>query len=188
MHPHVSGTEHVGFLKARRSWEPGTQNSDIHVRTWNLVHGDSQIRQNLNLRVRTWNPVQPLNFPFSPFCGRRLLLTSVGRNYHSYRWPYDCTFYFQVVIIFVLNLVQIDLIHFEHTKCISSTSIKTNTYPLHLRSIHTISCKIGHVIQIVPDLFVLIQFVLSQFEWKLIEKSLSSFSFWLTLFYYTSLS
>jgi hypothetical protein len=51
---------------------------------------------------------------------------------------------------FVLVLVQIDLIHFEHTKCISSTSIKTNTNPLHLRSIHTISCKIGHVIQILP--------------------------------------
>ncbi len=30
---------------------------------------------------------------------------------------------------FVLVLVQIDLIHFEHTKCISSTSIKTNTNP-----------------------------------------------------------
>ncbi len=28
---------------------------------------------------------------------------------------------------FVLVLVQIDLIHFEHIKCISSTSIKTNT-------------------------------------------------------------
>ncbi len=52
---------------------------------------------------------------------------------------------------FVLVLVQIDLIHFEHTKCISSTNIKTNTYSLHLRSIHTISCKIEHVIQIVPD-------------------------------------
>ncbi len=54
-------------------------------------------------------------------------------------------------VAFVLALVQIDLIHFEHTKCISSTNIKTNTYPLHLRSIHTISCKIGHVIQIIPD-------------------------------------
>ncbi len=51
---------------------------------------------------------------------------------------------------FVLVLVQIDLIHFEHTKCISSTSFKPNTNPLKLRSIHTISCKIGHVIQIVP--------------------------------------
>jgi hypothetical protein len=51
---------------------------------------------------------------------------------------------------FVLVLVQIDLIHREHTKCISSTSIKTNTNLLHLRSIHTILCKIGHVIQIVP--------------------------------------
>ncbi len=149
MHPHVSGIERVGFLKARRSWEPGSQNSDIRVRTYNPVHGDSQIKQNLNLRVRTWNPVQPLNFPFSAFCRRRLLWTSVGRNYHSYQWPYDCTFFFQVIIIFVLVLVQIDLIHFEHTKCISSTLIKTNTYPLHLRSIHTILCKIGHVIQIV---------------------------------------
>ncbi len=51
---------------------------------------------------------------------------------------------------FVLVLVQIDLIYFEHTKCISSTSFKTNTNPLHLRSIHTISCKIGHLIQIIP--------------------------------------
>ncbi len=46
-------------------------------------------------------------------------------------------------------------------------------FPLHLRSIHTISCKIRHVIQIVPDSFVLIQFVLGQSEQKLIEKSLS---------------
>ncbi len=126
-----------------------------------------------SLRVGWRNPVQPLNFPFSAFCGKRLLWTSIGRNYHSYQWPYDCTFFFQVVIIFVLVLVQIDLIHFKHTKCISSTLIRTNTYPLHLRSIHTISCKIGHVIQIVPDYFVLIQFVLGQFEWKVIEKSLS---------------
>ncbi len=51
---------------------------------------------------------------------------------------------------FVLVLVQIDPIHFEHKKCISSTSFKTNTNPLHIRSTHTISCKIGHVIQIVP--------------------------------------
>jgi hypothetical protein len=34
----------------------------------------------------------------------------------------------------VLVLAQIDLIHFEHTKCISSTSLKTNTNPLHLKS------------------------------------------------------
>ncbi len=51
---------------------------------------------------------------------------------------------------FVLVLAQIDLIHFEHIKCISSTSIKTNTNPSQLMSIHTISCTIGHVIQIVP--------------------------------------
>ncbi len=31
---------------------------------------------------------------------------------------------------FVLVLVQIDLIHFEHKICISSTWIKTNTNPL----------------------------------------------------------
>jgi hypothetical protein len=34
---------------------------------------------------------------------------------------------------FILVLVQIDLIHFDHTKCISSTSFKTNTNPFHLR-------------------------------------------------------
>jgi hypothetical protein len=32
---------------------------------------------------------------------------------------------------FVLALVQIDLIHFEHTKSISSTLFKTNTNLLH---------------------------------------------------------
>ncbi len=40
---------------------------------------------------------------------------------------------------FVLVLVQIHLIHFEHSICISSTSIKTNTNPLvqlQLKLIH----------------------------------------------------
>jgi hypothetical protein len=32
---------------------------------------------------------------------------------------------------FVLVLIQIDLIHVEHTKCISSTSIKTNRNLFH---------------------------------------------------------
>ena len=50
---------------------------------------------------------------------------------------------------FVLVLVQIDLIYFEHSNCISSTSTKTNTNSLHSRSIHLISLIIGHVIQIV---------------------------------------
>ncbi len=60
------------------------------------------------------------------------------------------------VMNFVLVLVQIDLIHFEHSICISSNWIKTNTNPLvqlQLKLIHkvdTISCKIGHVIQIIP--------------------------------------
>ncbi len=50
---------------------------------------------------------------------------------------------------FVLVLVQIDLIPFEHSICISSIWIKTNTNPLHSMLIHTISRKIGDVIQIV---------------------------------------
>ncbi len=40
---------------------------------------------------------------------------------------------------FVLVLVQIDVIHFEHSICISSTSIKTNTnrlVQLQLKLIH----------------------------------------------------
>jgi hypothetical protein len=52
---------------------------------------------------------------------------------------------------FVLVLVQIDLIHIEHSNCISSTWTKTNTNLLHSRSIHSISRKIGHVIQIVVN-------------------------------------
>ncbi len=55
---------------------------------------------------------------------------------------------------FILVLVQIDLIHIEHSICISSTWTKTNTNSLHSRSIHSISPKIGHVIQIVVDQFV----------------------------------
>ncbi len=89
-------------------------------------------------------------FPFPPFaegiyCERPLDIIIIPTDGHT------TVHFFQVVIIFVLVLVQIDLIHFEHTKYISSISIKTNTYPLHLRLIHTISCKIGQVIQIVPD-------------------------------------
>ncbi len=55
---------------------------------------------------------------------------------------------------FVLVLVQINLIHFEHSNCISSTLTKTNTNTLHSRSIHSISRKIGHMIQIVVHQFV----------------------------------
>ena len=47
----------------------------------------------------------------------------------------------QVVIKFVLVQLELKLI-----QIVSSTS----TYPLHIRSIHTISCKIRHVIQIIP--------------------------------------
>ncbi len=62
---------------------------------------------------------------------------------------------------FVLILVQIDLIQFEFSNCIKSISTKTNTNLLHTNSIHsilrknqTISCKIGHVIQIVVHQYV----------------------------------
>ncbi len=50
---------------------------------------------------------------------------------------------------FVLILVQIDLIRFEHSICISSTWIKTNTNSLHSMLIHTVLRKIRDVIQIV---------------------------------------
>jgi hypothetical protein len=55
---------------------------------------------------------------------------------------------------FVLVLVQIDLLHFQHSNCIGSTWIKTNTNPLHSRLIHSILLKIGHVIQIIVHQFV----------------------------------
>ncbi len=55
---------------------------------------------------------------------------------------------------FDLVLVQIYLIHIEHSNCISSTWTKTNTNSLHSRPIHSISHKIGHVIQIVVHQFV----------------------------------
>jgi hypothetical protein len=50
---------------------------------------------------------------------------------------------------FVLVLVQIDLIQFENSNCIRLICTKTNTKSLHTNSIHSISRKIGHVIQIV---------------------------------------
>ncbi len=55
---------------------------------------------------------------------------------------------------FVLVLVQIDLIHFEHSNRISSTWTKTNTNSLHSTSIHSILRKIGHMIQFVVHQFV----------------------------------
>ncbi len=58
--------------------------------------------------------------------------------------------------IFVLVLVQIDLLQFEFSNCISSICTKTNTNLLHTNWIHSILHKnwmilrkIGHVIQIV---------------------------------------
>jgi hypothetical protein len=62
---------------------------------------------------------------------------------------------------FVLVLVQIDLIKFENPNCIRSICTETNTNLLHTNLIHSIlhknrmiSCKIGHVIQIVVNQFV----------------------------------
>ncbi len=51
-------------------------------------------------------------------------------------------------IEFVLVLVQIDLIHFEHSICISSTCIKTDTNPLvqlKLKLIHICYCTDSHI-------------------------------------------
>ncbi len=50
---------------------------------------------------------------------------------------------------FVLVLVQINLIQFENSNCSRSICTKTNTNLLHTNWIHSISRKIGHVIQIV---------------------------------------
>ncbi len=145
MHPHVSGTEHVGFLKARCSWEPGSQNSDIRVRTWNLVHGNFRIRQNSNLRVSTWNPVQPLNFPFSAFCGRRLLWTSIGRNYHSYWWPYACTFFFRKTVRFFFWVVIMNCQNIQAcgTPLNSPTDGQTTEHILFPNIIMHYFCKIA---------------------------------------------
>jgi hypothetical protein len=55
---------------------------------------------------------------------------------------------------FVLVLVQIDLIQFENSNCILSNWTKTSTNLLRTNSIHSISRKIGHVIQIVVHQFV----------------------------------
>ncbi len=81
------------------------------------------------------------------FSGHNLEAAKIWRERYNRKKTYSrlAGYIFQQVA-FVLVLVQIDLIHFEHTKCISSTIIKTNTYPLHFRSIHTILCKIGHMI------------------------------------------
>jgi hypothetical protein len=50
---------------------------------------------------------------------------------------------------FLLVLVQMDLIRFEHSIGISSSWNKSITNPLHSMLIHTISRKIGDIIQIV---------------------------------------
>jgi hypothetical protein len=55
---------------------------------------------------------------------------------------------------FVLVLVQIDLIQFEFSNCIRSMCTKTNTNLLHTNSLHSISRKIRHVVQIVVHQFV----------------------------------
>ncbi len=56
--------------------------------------------------------------------------------------------------LYVLVLVQVDLIQFEFSNCIRSICTKTNTNLLHTNSLHSISCKIGHIIQIVVHQFV----------------------------------
>jgi hypothetical protein len=55
---------------------------------------------------------------------------------------------------FVLVFVQIDLIQVEFSNCIRSICTKTKTHLLHTNSLHSILCKMGHVIQIVVHQFV----------------------------------
>ncbi len=97
IHPHVSGTEHMGFLKARHSWEPGSQKSDICVRTkvipklgktWISVSGHE-----------TWS--NHWIFPFPPFaegvcCERLLDVIVIPTNSHTTVcfFPKNCTFFF----------------------------------------------------------------------------------------------
>ncbi len=59
-----------------------------------------------------------------------------------------------VCIKFVFVLVQTDLIQFENSNCTRSIWTKTNTNLLHTKWIHSISCNIGHIIQIVVHQFV----------------------------------
>ncbi len=61
----------------------------------------------------------------------------------------------------VLVLVQIDLIQFENSNCISSIYTKFDTNSLHTNLLHSILCKnwtilrkFGHVIHIVIHQFV----------------------------------
>jgi hypothetical protein len=151
MHPHVSGTERVGLSKQDAC-------GNLVVKTPISVSGHETRFSVIPKLGKTWismsGPETRSNgwiFSFPSFaegvcCERPLDVIIILTDGHT-----TVRFFFRVVIICVLVLVQIDLIHFEHTKCISSTSIKSNTYLLHLRSIHTISCKIGTVLQIVPE-------------------------------------
>jgi hypothetical protein len=64
------------------------------------------------------------------FSGRNLEAANIWREHYGRKKTYSrLAGYVFRRVAFVLVLVQIDLIHFEHTKCISSTNIKTNTYP-----------------------------------------------------------
>ncbi len=133
MHPHVSGTERVGFSMQ-------DAHGNLVVKTPISVSGHetrfTAITKLGKTRISVSGPETRSNgwiFPFPPFaegvcCKRPLDVIIILTDGHT-----TVRFFFQVVIICVLVLVQIDLIHLEHTKCISSTSIKTNTYPLHLR-------------------------------------------------------
>ncbi len=129
MHPHVSGTERVGFSKQDAC-------GNLVVKTPISVSGHETRSTLIPKLGKTWISVSGHEtrsnrwiFPFPPFlegvcCERPLDIIIIPTDGHT-----TVRFFFQVVIIFVLVLVWIDLIHFEHTKCISSTSIKTNTYP-----------------------------------------------------------
>ncbi len=53
-----------------------------------------------------------------------------------------------------LKYINLYVKQFQHSNCISWTWTKTNTKLLHIRLIHSISRKIGHVVQIVVHQFV----------------------------------
>jgi hypothetical protein len=73
---------------------------------------------------------------------------------------------------FYTNLVKIDLIQFELSNCIRSVFTKTNTNLLRTNSLHSILCKIGHIIQIVVHQFVRLSSAKTKF-WS--EKNWSPF-------------
>ena len=103
----------------------------------------------------------PNFFRLKIFFGARFTYKLVYYNlYHLSDFTQNRPIFTQIECIkfvcnkFVLVLVQIDVIQFEHSNCIRSIWTKTNTNSLHTNLIHSILRKIGHLIQIVVHQFV----------------------------------